>query len=281
MRYHTSHMHEELFKPTHLRQLCELYHLQPSKEYGQNYLLNPVPIAAIIEAGDVGASDIVVEVGPGFGVLTLALAPKVKKVIAFEIEKKLQLYWESLQLEYPNIDIHWGNVLYEFPTVEKALPSEYIVAANVPYQITALILRLFLEAKKKPKTMVVMVQKEVAERICAKPGDMSLLSLSVQYYGKPRIAAKVSKGNFWPQPKVDSAVVAIRDIQEREGSAHFFDLARAGFANKRKQLWRNLSDGMKLPGDAVKAVLRDVCGNEQVRAQELSVAQWEKLAGRL
>lgn len=235
----------------------------------------------MIKAGAVEKGDTIVEVGPGFGVLTLALAEHAGHIISFEIEKKIFGYWDGLQETYPNIDVRWGNVLREFPVVQHTLPSSYKVIANVPYQITALLLRLFLEAERKPERIVIMVQKEVAERMCAKPGDMSLLSVSVQFYGKPKIVAKVSKGNFWPQPKVDSSVIAITDIQSREGSAAFFALARAGFANKRKQLWRNIADTTGIAGAEVQKALMEVMGNDKVRAQELSIDQWIKLGNLL
>lgn len=274
-------MDTQLFNPSYLKQLCAEYHLQPSKEYGQNYLLSETPIQAMLKAGDVSGKDTIIEVGPGFGVLTLALQEKAGKIIAFEIEKKIFGYWDHLQEAHSNIDVRWGNVLREFPVMQQTLPKQYKVIANVPYQITALLLRLFLEAVHKPERIVIMVQREVADRMCAKPGDMSLLSVSVQYYGKPKIVAKVSKGNFWPQPKVDSAVIAITDIQERENSTAFFALTRAGFANKRKQLWRNIADAFGLSQVDVKQALEQVTGNNQVRAQELSIEQWIALGKQL
>jgi 16S rRNA (adenine1518-N6/adenine1519-N6)-dimethyltransferase len=267
-------MDQRLFNPSYLKQLCEEYHLQPSKDYGQNYLLSGAPIAAMLRAGDVSGTDTIVEVGPGFGVLTIALAEQAKHVIAFEIEKKLFGYWDKLQEMYPAVDMRWGNVLKEFPVMQVTLPDTYKVIANVPYHITALLLRLFLEAVKKPERIIVMVQREVADRICAKAGEMSLLSVSIQYYGKPKIVAKVAKGSFWPQPKVDSAVVAITSIAERNDAVSFFTLTRAGFANKRKQLWKNISDGLGLPRSDVRKAILDVVGNERARAQELTIDQW-------
>ena len=126
-----------------------------------------------------------------------------------------------------------------------------------------------------------MVQKEVAERICAKPGDMSVLAISIQYYGTPNIVTKVTKGNFWPAPKVDSAVVSITNIQDRDDAETFFRYVRAGFQNKRKQLWRNLSQTLHIDGENVKRVLRDVVGDERVRAEDLSVKKWEDVIDRL
>jgi len=268
--------------PTQLKQLCAEYHLTPSKKYGQNYLISETPINKMIEAGELTQDDTVVEIGPGFGVLTLAMAPHVKKVVAFEIEKKLEGYWEEKQREFKNIEIIWGNALKEIQNSEFQIQNKkYKVLANLPYQITSNVIRTLLELAHKPERIVIMVQKEVADRICAKPGDMSLLAVSVQYYGTPKIVTKVANGNFWPAPKVDSAVIAITDIQDRPDAEVFFRYVRAGFQNKRKQLWKNLSVGLQIAGERVKNVLQSVLGNEKVRAEELSVEQWEHVIDML
>ncbi|MBU1895825.1 hypothetical protein KJ641_03075, partial [Patescibacteria group bacterium] len=168
------------------------------------------------------------------------------------------------------------------------LKPGYKVVANLPYQITSQVLRVLLEQENKPESITVMVQKEVAERIVAKQGDMSLLALSVQYYGEPKIITKVSKGNFWPEPKVDSAVLTISKISRvsKFTDEEFFRIARAGFANKRKQLWRNLSVGLggtegQVATCPYKKILKEVTGNEKVRAQELSVEEWRGVVGRV
>lgn len=231
----------------------------------------------MIEAGELTAEDTVVEIGPGFGVLTLAMAPLVKQIVAFEIEKKLEGYWEEKQRKFPNVDVIWGNALKELETGNWKPGTGYKVLANLPYQITSNAIRTLLELEHKPERIVIMVQKEVADRMCAGAGDMSLLALSVQYYGTPKKVTNVAKGSFWPAPKVDSAVVAITDILDRSNAEQFFRFARAGFANKRKQLWKNLSSGLDLPGDMVKAALTNILGNEKVRAEELTVENWESL----
>lgn len=266
--------------PPFLKELMQKYHLTPSKVYGQNYLISDRPIQAMLEAGELSARDVVLEVGPGFGILTLALLPRVQKVFAFEIEKKLEPYWQEKILEHPGLEMVWGNVLSRLSDITKNL-TEYKVIANLPYQITSHILRLFLESDPKPERMVVMVQKEVAERICAKPGDMSLLALSVQYFGTPRIVTRVARGSFWPSPRVDSAVLAITNIQSPSQQRDFFRLAHAGFAHPRKQLWSNLVEGLKLDRERVKQTLREVVGNEKVRAEDLSVENWHQLVHKL
>ncbi len=287
--------YHNLFKPSYLAELCAQYRLRPSKEYGQNYLLSEVPIRAMVEAADAQKTDTVVEVGPGFGVLTLALAPKVKKVLAFEIEKKIEGYWNEVTklqsnegVEYSNIEIIWGNVLYQATNLQSQITNlkSYKVIANVPYQITSQIFRLFLEeVPVRPTCIVTMVQKEVAERICAKRGDMSLLAVSVQYYGTPKIVSKVSRGNFWPMPKVDSAVISIEVNQNhvwtKEQDAWFFRVVHAAFAHKRKQAWRNMSEELKIEKSVVQDALKTVVGNEQVRAQDVTVGEWVEIAESL
>lgn len=285
-----------LFKPSHLKQLCQEYNLSPSKKYGQNYLISQGVIEKIIKASDLKKTDTVIEIGPGFGVLTFALAECVGKVVSFEIERKLEGYWEEIiedlkikgSKDQGDIEIMWGNALTEIKNQSSNLSvfqSSYKVVANLPYQITSNILRTLLELENKPESITVMVQKEVAERICAKPGKMSLLAVSVQYYGKPKIIAKVPKGNFWPSPKVDSAILHLSTLALQHFNTftdkEFFGVVRAGFSNKRKQLWRNLKSSGKWDGERVKNILKEVCGNEKVRAEELSVEQWLEIVKRL
>ncbi len=287
-----------LFNPSDLKELCAQYGMTPSKHYGQHFLIAESVIKKMIAAAELNPQDIVIEIGPGFGVLTMALAPQVQKVIAFEIEQKLRPYWEeALQLfnkfrvvsqiephtqgeqkKIGNVEIVWGNALNEMSKVKGQLSNvQYKVVANLPYQITSEILETILEAAHKPERMVIMIQKEVAERIVAKPGEMSLLAVAVQYYGEPRIVAVVPAGSFWPAPKVDSAVLAITNIHDELEAKGFFQIVRAGFSHKRKQLWNNLSSGLHLPADQVKTALEATVDNPKVRAEELSIEEWRQL----
>lgn len=284
-------MYDDLFKPSRLIEICDSVGLKPSKLFGQNYLINRGVIQKILDGADISNKDIIVEVGPGFGVLTLGLSPLVKKVVSFEIEQKLKNYWQKI-LDLPagrqgeksksnNIDIVWGNVLHSFDTYQKQNNlQDYKVVANLPYQITGKVIPLFLQAKHPPKTMTVMVQKEVADRICATKGDMSVLAIAVQYFGEPKIITKVSPGSFFPPPKVDSAVVHISNIQKREHPERFFRLVKSGFASKRKQLWKNLSSA-GYDKEKVKNILVNIGATSTARAQELSVSQWERLVKEL
>jgi len=266
---------QNLYKPSFLKELCQQYGLTPSKSYGQNYLVQSHPIEAMVEVAEISKNDTIIEVGPGFGVLTFALAAHAKKVYAFEIERKLEAYWDEHKPE--NVDIIWGDALVHLKETLKKIEGPYKVVANLPYQITSKLLRTFLELGNQPECIVVMVQKEVAERIVAGPGDMSLLSTSVQFYGVPRMVKKVSKGNFWPSPKVDSAVLAISDIERPAGADRFFEILKAAYAQKRKQAWKNISHGVGVEGDHIKRILHEVTGNEKIRAEEVSVSNWKTI----
>jgi len=273
----------KLFDPNYLKFLCKKYGLVPSRKYGQNFLISPEPVEKMIEAAEISPEDTIVEVGPGFGVLTFALAEKTKEVTAFEIEKKLMPYWDGIlkqvQDDKPkNIKIIWGNVLKNQNLITE---KKYKVIANLPYQITSNLIRIFLEAENKPQSMVLMVQKEVAERICAKPGDMSVLSVSVQYFGRPEIITNVPRSFFWPEPNVDSAVIkiSIHEAHDTNRGELFFKIVKAGFASKRKMLIKNLE---VLAGKNNKTkllqIFKELGLNEKCRAQELSVGDWGKLA---
>lgn len=274
-----------------LKVLVDRYHLSPSKHYGQHYLISEGVVRRILDAAELTQEDVIIEIGPGFGVLTLAMAPLVRRVIAFEIEKKLQPYWEEKQRERSNIEMVWGNVLNQFEPKRYTLnPERYKVVANLPYQITSDALRIIFEADPPPESIVVMVQKEVADRMCARPPDMGLLSVAVQYHGTPAIVTVVPAGSFWPMPRVDSAVVKINTAREYVSTRvheqvadkrEFFRVVRAGFSQKRRQLWHNLASGLHLDGDLVKRAITETIGNEKVRAQELSVEQWKKIVERL
>lgn len=264
-------MSGELYKPTYLAELCEQYHLSPSKQFGQNYLVVPAIIEKIISSVDLSNKDTVVEVGSGFGVLTFALAQYANKVISFEIEQTLRPYWEKYAPK--NLEMVWGNVLTQFNSSKL---GEYHVVANLPYQITSDALRLFLDAEHKPATMTVMVQKEVADRLTAKPGQMSMLSVAAQYYAVVKRLFVVKPGNFWPAPKVDSAVVRFEIKQKQwdnKVDQQILGLARAGFARKRKTLVKNLS-AVSYKKEKVLSVLEILGQTPTVRAQELSVENW-------
>ncbi|MBI2444036.1 MAG: ribosomal RNA small subunit methyltransferase A [Candidatus Magasanikbacteria bacterium] len=294
-------MYHDLFNLNYLQSLCQRYHLKPTAKYGQNFLIDPAPLEKMFAAAELKPDDTIVEIGPGFGALTLALSPRVGRVVALEIEKKLQPYWEEQLKQQKNLEIVWGNALREIQqshsagsgqAADSAISQQYKVVANLPYQITSALIRAFLEASHPPQLMVLMVQREVAERICARPGEMSLLSVAVQYYAAPEIIALVPRQAFWPEPKVDSAILKVKVKSKKftpsqaEGengvkkkfAREFFRVVKAGFSNRRKLLIKNLA---AVAGKGQQTELGRIFGTwslpPTVRAQELSVAQWEEL----
>jgi len=241
---------------------------------GQNFLVDNEVLDKIIAAADISSQDTILEIGPGLGVLTEGLSEKAKKVIAIEKDDKLTEMLEG-KFSGTNVEILHQDAL-EFDPIEL---SEYKLVANIPYNITSLIIRKFLETSNKPERLILMVQKEVAERITAKQGDMSLLSVSVQFYAQAEIISLVKNTSFYPAPKVDSAVIKIspRSIDESIDEKEFFRLVKFGFAAKRKTLENNLSAGMHITKDAAADIIKKAGLEAKVRAESLSIENWKKL----
>ncbi len=272
------------------------------KSLGQNFLKDFQVVKKIIEAADLNSSDIVLEIGPGTGVLTEELAKKAGRVIAVEIDENLANLLRDKFKNSSNIDIVNENILdlqiqssnFKFQTKSKAqnpknihnscytIPdTKYKIVANLPYYITSPIIRMFLESENPPSEMILMVQKEVAERIVANPGKMSILAVSVQYYAKPELLFTVSRKYFYPIPEVDSAVIRIVTSEPKyvtgDEGKKFFRVVRAGFCAKRKTLANNLSNSFHLEKKEVEKILEGAGFSRNVRAQELCVEDWKKL----
>ena len=276
-----------------VKNLCKKYGVYPSKKMGQNFLINEAVLKKIIKTADLSKNDIVLEIGPGIGNLTLELAKKAGKVIAIEKDKRMcEILRKVLEgLNIRNVRVINNDILKLDPKRYTLKP--YRVIANLPYYITSPVIRKFLEAKKTPKEMILMVQKEVAQRICNRPPDMSILSVSVQFYAQPKIISFVSKKSFWPQPKVDSAILQISPIHAnlaRIDTSLFFKIVKAGFSHPRKQLINNLSrlnfSSKNLSGQARdKKVNREKVKNWLLknkvkptqRAETLTLNNWQKL----
>lgn len=246
-----------------------------NKGLGQHFLVDKESLEKVIEAGDLDLTDTVVEIGPGLGVLTTPLTEKVFKVLAVELDDKLAallLNDKPENLEVIKQDIMSLNL--------SELPEKYKVVANIPYYLTSAIFRLFLSSENRPTLMSVLIQKEVAERITAKPGSMSILALSVQYYGRPEYVCTVEKSKFWPEPKVDSAVLKVEVYDQPAFEADhqkLFRLIKAGFGEKRKMLKNSLSGGLSLNATEVIQLIEDAKLPPTSRAQELSLEDWERL----
>jgi len=273
------------------RELLKYYGIKPSKRLGQNFLVDKRVLEKIIEVASPSSKDLILEVGPGLGMLTVELARRVKKVIAIEKDKTLfQILKDILKSKgINNVEVINKDILqisnFEFLISNKILNPNYKIVANLPYYITSPFIRKFLEAEHKPKLMVLMVQKEVAQRICAKPPKMSLLAVAVQFYAKPEIVSYVSKKSFFPQPKVDSAILRIAPWKNADSYAEkcgispeqFFKIVKAGFSSRRKFLINNLSRELKIKNYKLKIVFDQIGLGQKLRAENLSIEDWLKL----
>ncbi len=256
----------------------------PSK-LGQNFLTNKEIVKKIIKSSSLAVDDVVLEIGPGKGILTEELAKKCKKIIAVEIDKSLagclaDKFGKNNKVEIITGDILKSDILKIIPHSLLQIPG-YKVIANLPYYITSSIIRMFLEIEFYPKEMILMVQKEVAERIVAKPGKMSILANSVQYYARPELLFCVDKNNFDPVPEVDSAVIRITHKTEhtaKEEANNFFRVVRAGFCAKRKTLANNLANSFHLDKKEVEDKLKTLGVHSGARAQELDVDKWKEIS---
>ena len=251
-------------------------------------------LAKIAKAADLNKKDVVVEIGPGLGVLTRELALRCREVIAIEKDKKMVELLKKNMKQFKNVKIIEEDVLKRVTASFKDIKAlnSYKVVANIPYYITSPILKLFLEGSAKPKEMILLIQKEVAERICAAPGRLSILALSVQIYSEPKIIGFVPKNSFWPVPKVDSAILKISSIKsavEVEKNLKFkkaslkslFRIIKIGFSSKRKKLVNNLSSGLDLEKEKILEIFEELKINKNSRAQELTLKEWADLTASI
>ena len=271
------------------KRLLRQFDLRARKGLGQHFLIDREVLELITSAAELTPADVIVEVGPGLGVLTRELTRQAGWVIAIELDNKLAALLKQTLASFDNVIIINDDVLKIEPGAllnqQKArfrqAINSYKVVANLPYYITSPVLRHFLEASAKPQIMIVMVQKEVAEAIVAKPGEMSLLSVSIQFYGEPRIISYVPAQCFFPAPGVDSAILRI-DLYPQPAVAvtdvgSFFDLVRAGFTAPRKQIANSLAQGLGLPKGEVLSLLEKVDVMSQRRAETLTLGEWAQL----
>ena len=270
--------------PLNAAALLKYYGLRAHKGLGQNFLQDPLALERIVEVAEIQPTDTVLEIGPGLGSLTRYLAASAKEVVAVELDTNLLPPLKKILSPYDNIRLIHGDILKLSPS-ELLDEANYVVVANIPYYITSAVIRHLLENDKKPRRIVLTVQKEVAQRICAKPGDMSLLALSVQVYGKPRIAARISAGAFFPAPKVDSAVLTVdiypTPLIKPNLLNTFFQLIKAGFSQKRKTLRNSLSSGLHISPVESADLLTRANIDPQRRAETLSIEEWERLSGEM
>lgn len=269
------------------RLLLQVYGLRPDKRLGQHFLADSGPVRAAVEAAELRPDDRVLEVGPGLGILTHALAERAGQVVAVELDGKMRQVLADQLGHRANLRVVDADILAADPAELIGAPPEatgrlpgYKVVANLPYQITSAVLRHLLEARVRPERLVVMVQKEVAERIMAGPGDMSILAVAMQLYARPSLVALVPPAAFLPPPKVDSAILRLDVFSEpllglgEAELAGFFRVVRAGFGQKRKQLRNSLAAGLALSPAAAAELLERAGIDPRRRAETLSLEEW-------
>lgn len=262
-----------------VRRLILRLGLKPDRAAGQHFLLDESVVERMVELADVQAGQMVLEIGPGLGVLTRCLLKRGATVVAVELDKRLAGYLRREFSREKNFQLIEGDI-FRVRLDHILTDRGYKLVANVPYSATSGIFRQFLSHPPRPTSLTVLIQKEVAERVVALPGAMSLLSLSVQYYGRPEKCFDVPRISFLPAPAVTSSVLTVRDIQpgEEKQAAEMFRLARMAFAGRRKQLRNSLSAGLHCSAEAVSDYLMQNGIAPEIRPQELSVENWLTLA---
>lgn len=263
-----------------IQPLLKRFHIHPRKSLGQNFLVEPAGLMKVINAAELSGSEEVLEIGAGLGSLTYLLAQTAARVTAVEIDAQMLEPLTEVMKPFSNVQILPGDIL-ELDPADLVSSENYVVVANIPYYITSAIIRHLLEAALKPSRVILTIQKEVAQRILARDGKMSLLSLSVFVFGEPEIAATIPAGSFFPSPDVDSAVLRIRlhpePLIHTSQLNQFFKLAHAGFGQKRKTLRNSLSAGLNLPASETEARLLEVGIEPSRRAETLSITEWASL----
>ena len=274
-----------------IKSLLTYYNVSAQKNLGQHFLIDKEALEVIVASAELTKSDYVVEVGPGFGVLTMPLSEMAGRVLAIETDKRVLEILKAMGSGLTNLEIlpasilkldsHYLYAKFKAWAKAKGGRAHYKMVSNLPYYITSHIIKLFLEDSQRPEVMSVMVQKEVAERIAAEPGEMSVLSVSVQIFGHPEIVRIVPRSAFWPQPEVDSAILKITTYKkspyEISDFKKFFRVVKAGFGERRKQIHNSLAGGLRLEDNVVHKVLRASKIEPTWRAQDLSIEQWVTL----
>jgi 16S rRNA (adenine1518-N6/adenine1519-N6)-dimethyltransferase len=254
--------------------------LRPDKSLGQNFLQDDSALRMIVEIAMISPTDTVLEIGPGLGSLTRYLAAAAKQVYAVELDGALLPILNSVLKGYKNVRIVQNDIL-KLKISELFQEESFLVVANIPYYITSAIIRHLLESHPHPQRIVLTIQKEVAQRICAGPGDMSLLALSVQVFGKPVIKGNIPAAAFYPAPNVDSSIIKMEIYPEpaipSDDLDLFFKLAKAGFSQKRKTLRNSLSGGLSISSSNAEQLLKSAGIDPKRRAETLSILEWKAL----
>jgi len=270
----------QAIKTINVPELLRHHGLRPDKRMGQNFLVDEGHLARIVEAADVGKDDEVLEVGAGLGSLTRYLTLAAKRVVAVELDGKLlPILRETLNGQL-NVQVVHGDIL-QLRLADFFQSSGFLVVANIPYYLTSNLIRHLLEHDPRPARLALTIQREVAQRACAGPPEMSLLSLSIQVYGTPRIAHHIPAGAFFPAPKVDSALLVVDLYPEPRLPASkidaFFKLVKASFAQKRKTLANSLASLPQWTKEQAAARLESAGIDPRRRPQTLTLEEWGRL----
>ncbi len=262
-----------------VKKILEEFDTRPIKNLGQNFLINEGYLKKITSL--IKKNETIIEIGPGIGTLTKEISKISKKIIAIEKDKKMVEIMKETLKDYDNIEIIHKDALKE---IENISLINYTVVSNLPYYIATAIIRRFLELKNKPQEMILTIQKELAQRICSNPPNMSILSVSVQFYGKPKIISSIPKNCFWPQPRVDSSIIKVTPYNNQYSNSFsnlFFKVVKSGFSKPRAQLLNNLSKKLKLEKEEIKNLLISININPKQRAETLTIEDWINLAKKL
>ncbi len=247
------------------------------KALGQHWLTDATTLQAMCDAANVQASDAVLEIGPGAGTLTKLLVERAKEVVAIELDEKLAAALPD-RVPAGNLHVVTQNIL-QFDFSE--MPAGYKVVANIPYYLTSNLIRVLSESANPPQTAAILIQKEVAERVAAEPGDMSILAVTAQYYWEVSLGSEVPARLFTPPPKVDSQILVLTrrasPLFPGIEAKRFFRIVKAGFSQRRKTLLNSLSAGLQLSREATANLLKNANLDPSVRAQALSLSQWHDL----
>lgn len=265
---------------TNPKALLDQYEILPKKSLGQNFLHDPNALEKIVATAELMPDDTVIEIGPGTGALTKVLAGQARHVFSIEIDERMRPILDSELAPYSNVYLVYDDIL-KVDVLQLVGARDFVVVANVPYYITSAILRHLLEVHRRPRRIVLTIQHEVAERIIAPPGDMNLLAVSVQFYGKAEIVTRLKPGVFWPRPDVDSAVIRIDTFDAPPVDVPdvdlFFRVVKAGFSQKRKQLKNALSGGLGIKSKAAGELLEAAGIDPTRRAETLTLEEWASL----
>ncbi|MFH1769531.1 MAG: 16S rRNA (adenine(1518)-N(6)/adenine(1519)-N(6))-dimethyltransferase RsmA [Parcubacteria group bacterium] len=261
-----------------IKQILRELKITPNKRLGQNFLMNEGIYKRLIDAVEPVAGDTIVEVGPGLGTLTEYLAQTNTNILAIEKDAKLAQYLTEKYESQNRVTIIKDDIL-EFDPAKYGLKTDkYKIVGNIPYYLTTRLLRIVFSSWPRPQSIVLMMQREVSQKIVAKPPNMSLLATAVQYYTVPQIIMRVSRGSFYPAPDVDSAIIKLiphkNDIIDKEYDSLFFKVVTAGFGQKRRQLLNTLSAGLGIPKETVQTALEKTGIDPKERAQNLTINQW-------